>query len=323
MDLRQIEYFCLAAKAGSFSAAAKSAFVTQQTLSASVAALEGEVGAPLFHRRRQGIELTDFGMQFLPKCELVLSAVRNAEDFATRWCESARRTAAFAYATASLRDEGDGFTLATLRDFRAGHDEIDLRLFELTSDACLAAVERGSVDMAYVVGRPDPAVFEFTHLADGHLLVAVPEAHPLAAHQAISFADLADVELFPVPDLDVSYRRIVEGFARYGLTPCYAPVPFSLDAAREFVRSGQGVDFSPAHNAEAPHEGITYVPLVEEDAFTLPLGLASKLGAPEKPLVGELKEAIRRAAREETDRVGKLCVEAQGALWEALCASAK
>lgn len=43
MDVRQIEYFVLAAKAGSFSAAAKSAFVTQQTLSASVASLEGEV----------------------------------------------------------------------------------------------------------------------------------------------------------------------------------------------------------------------------------------------------------------------------------------
>lgn len=297
VDIRQIEYFCLAAKAGSFSAAAKSAFVTQQTLSASVASLEGEVGVPLFHRRRQGIELTDFGMQFLPKCEAVLDAVRGAEDFAARWRENARRTAAFAYATASLRDEGDGFTLATLRDFRAAHDEVDLRLFELTSDACLAAVERGSVDMAFVVGRPDPAVFEFTQLADGHLLVAVPEAHPLAARQAVSFADLADVELFPVPDLDVSYRRIVEGFARYGLTPHYAPAPFSLDAAREFVRAGRGVDFSPAHNAEAPHEGIVYLPLVKEDAFTLPLGLATKLGAQEKPVIAQLKAAVQRTVQ--------------------------
>ena len=75
MDVRQIEYFVLAAKAGSFSAAAKSAFVTQQTLSASVASLEGEVKTPLFHRRRQGIELTDFGARFLPKCERVLEAV--------------------------------------------------------------------------------------------------------------------------------------------------------------------------------------------------------------------------------------------------------
>ncbi|MEC4184583.1 LysR family transcriptional regulator [Adlercreutzia sp. R21] len=305
MDLRQIEYFCLASKAGSFSAAAKSAFVTQQTLSASVAALEGELGMPLFHRRRQGIQLTDFGGAFLPKAVAVLEAARSAESFAAQWKESTHGAVAFAYATASLQDEGTGFTLATLRDFRATHAGADLRVFELTSDSCLAAVERGSVDMAFVVGRPDPSVFEFEQIAEGNLLVAVPASHPLAERQAISFADLAEVDLFPVPDLNISYHRIVEGFARYGLAPRYAPVPFSLDHAREFVRSGRGVDFSPAHNAEMPHEGIAYVPLTEEDSFTLPLGLASKLGVPEKPLVGELREAIRRAACEENGRAGK------------------
>ena len=159
MDVRQIEYFVLAAKAGSFSAAAKSAFVTQQTLSASVASLEGEVKTPLFHRRRQGIELTDFGARFLPKCERVLEAVREAEGFALQWHESTRHTATFAYATASLRESGPGFTLATLRGFRASYDDADLRLFELTSDACLKALERGTVDMALVAGRPDSAVF--------------------------------------------------------------------------------------------------------------------------------------------------------------------
>lgn len=296
MDVRQIEYFVLAAKAGSFSAAAKSAFVTQQTLSASVASLESEMKTPLFHRRRQGIELTDFGAQFLPRCERVLEAVREAEGFAHQWHESMRHTAAFAYATASLRENGPGFTLATLQEFRVAREDADLRLFELTSDACLAAVERGSVDMAFVVGRPDPAVFEFTPLADGRLLVALPENHELAAQEAISFADLADVDLFPVPDLDVSYRRIVEGFARYGLAPRYAPVPFSLEAAREFVRAGKGVDFSPAHNADGSHEGIVYRPLVAADDFTLPLGLATKLGASEKPLVTALREAIVKAA---------------------------
>lgn len=223
MDVRQIEYFVLAAKAGSFSAAAKSAFVTQQTLSASVASLEGEVKTPLFHRRRQGIELTDFGARFLPKCERVLEAVREAEGFALQWHESTRHTATFAYATASLRESGPGFTLATLRGFRASYDDADLRLFELTSDACLKALERGTVDMALVAGRPDSAVFEFTPLMEGRLLVAVPERHKLATQEAISFSDLAEIDLFPTPDLDVTYRHIVEGFARYGLTPRYAP----------------------------------------------------------------------------------------------------
>ena len=150
--------------------------------------------------------------------------------------------------------------------------------------------------MAFVVGRPDSAVFEFTPLGEGQLLVALPEGHGLAGRDAISFADLAEIDLFPVPDLDVSYRRIVDGFARYGLTPRYAPVPFSLEGAREFVRSGKGADFSPAHNAQEPHEGIVYRPLAAADDFRLPLGLATKLGAAEKLLVTALREAIVKAA---------------------------
>ena len=124
--------------------------------------------------------------------------------------------------------------------------------------------------MALVAGRPDSAVFEFTPLMEGRLLVAVPERHKLATQEAISFSDLAEIDR-------------------------YAPVPFSLEAAQEFVRSGQGVDFSPAHNAERPHEGIAYRPLASEDDFTLTLGLATKLGVPEKPLVAALKEAIVQA----------------------------
>ena len=238
------------------------------------------------------------GVRFLLKCERVLEAVREAEGFARQWHENTRHTATFAYATASLRESGPGFTLATLRGFRASYGDADLRLFELTSDACLKALERGTVDMALVAGRPDSAVFEFTPLAEGRLLVAVPKGHKLATQEAISFSDLAEIDLFPTPDLDVTYRHVVDGFARYGLTPRYAPVSFSLEAAQEFVRSGQGVDFSPAHNAERPHEGIVYRPLVDEDDFTLTLGLATKLGAPEKPLVAALREAIAKAASE-------------------------
>ncbi len=296
MELRQIEYFCQAAKARSFSAAAKNAFVAQQTLSASIASLENEVGIPLFHRHRQGTELTDFGSLFLTKCEAILSAVNEAEEFASQWRENARRSATFAYATASLRDTGEGFTLAMLEEFRQTHADIDIRLFELTSDACLAAVERGVVDMAFVVGRPDPSIFDFVHLTDGSLMVALPASHPLASKSAVSFADLAEIELFPVPDLDVSYRRIVEGFARYHLTPRYTSMPFSLEAAREFVRTGRGADITLAFNAKSHYEGIVYRPLIEEDDFKLPLGLATKLGAPLKPTMAELQAAIADAA---------------------------
>lgn len=295
MELRQLEYFYLSAKAGSLSAAAKTAFVTQQTLSASIASLENELGSPLFHRRHQGIELTDFGTAVLKRVVPILDDVRNLETYVTGYKETAAKTATFAYATASLATDGQGLTLTTINEFLSQRRESDMRVFELTSDACLSALAQGSVDMALVVGKPDPSVFEFFKLEDAKLLVAVSSDHPLAGQDAISFRDLAEVDVFPVPDLSVSYDRIVAGFEKYGLAPRFARVPFSLENAKRFVQSGAGVDFSPAHNANSPHEGIAYLPLAEEDSFSLPLGLATKLGQVDKPLIAELKATIASA----------------------------
>src|SRR5258707_1239654 len=50
MDFKQIRYFVAIAEAGSFSAGARRAFVTQPTLSAAIAALEAELGFALLER---------------------------------------------------------------------------------------------------------------------------------------------------------------------------------------------------------------------------------------------------------------------------------
>jgi DNA-binding transcriptional LysR family regulator len=72
MDLKQIRYFIAVADAGSFSAGAKRAFVTQPTLSAAIAALEGELGFALFEREARGISLTTKGLNALETARSIL-----------------------------------------------------------------------------------------------------------------------------------------------------------------------------------------------------------------------------------------------------------
>lgn len=292
MDLRQLEYFCAAADAGSFSAAAKAVYVAQQTLSASVASLEQGWGLPLFHRRRSGIELTEFGEAVLPRCRTLIEEAHSVQAFAETYKEAAAQTVTFAYATASLQQEGGHLSLSGVAQFREEHPEVDMRIFELTSDACLAAITEGEVDLAFVVGHPDPSRYEFAKLVDAHLLVALPEDHPLTEKEALSFRDMDGIPIFPTPDLKDTYRYIVAGFEHYGLRPNYVPLPFSLENAQRFVRAGEGIDFSPEHNADFPHEGIVYRPLVEEDAFALPLGLAECKGKGLSPAAALLKEFL-------------------------------
>ena len=76
MDLKQIRYFVAVAEAGSFSAGARRAFVTQPTLSAAIAAFEAELWFALLERHARGVRLTPRGEEVL---ETSRSILRQAE----------------------------------------------------------------------------------------------------------------------------------------------------------------------------------------------------------------------------------------------------
>jgi DNA-binding transcriptional LysR family regulator len=72
MDLKQIRYFVAVAEAGSFSAGARRAFVTQPTLSAAISALEAELGFALLERHARGVRLTARGEEALETARSIL-----------------------------------------------------------------------------------------------------------------------------------------------------------------------------------------------------------------------------------------------------------
>ncbi|WP_170332224.1 LysR family transcriptional regulator [Ruegeria arenilitoris] len=73
MQLKAIETFLCVAETGGFHAAARKLNVTQTAVSARIRLLEEETGKPLFTRGAGGTSLTDFGRQFRPYAEQMLS----------------------------------------------------------------------------------------------------------------------------------------------------------------------------------------------------------------------------------------------------------
>src|ERR1700685_354524 len=71
-DLRQLEYFCAVARAGSFTKAAEDLGITQPSLSDQIARLEQGLGAPLFERLHRRIELTPLGRAVMGKAKALV-----------------------------------------------------------------------------------------------------------------------------------------------------------------------------------------------------------------------------------------------------------
>lgn len=80
MELRTLRYLVAVAQEGNVSNAAASLHITQPTLSRQLAALEDEVGCPLFTRTYKGMELNDNGAKLLRYAESILDLVEKAED---------------------------------------------------------------------------------------------------------------------------------------------------------------------------------------------------------------------------------------------------
>ncbi|TLX22797.1 LysR family transcriptional regulator [Thermomonas fusca] len=77
--LGAIELFCIAAEAGSFTAAAKHAGVTPAAVSRAMAKLEQRLGVRLFARTTRKVRLTDAGQVYFAKCKPALAQLTEAE----------------------------------------------------------------------------------------------------------------------------------------------------------------------------------------------------------------------------------------------------
>jgi DNA-binding transcriptional LysR family regulator len=79
LQLGSIELFCLAAEAGSFTAAAQVAGVTPAAVSRSIFRLEERLGSRLFVRTTRSIRLTDAGRTFFEQCRQALTQLVEAQ----------------------------------------------------------------------------------------------------------------------------------------------------------------------------------------------------------------------------------------------------
>ena len=64
MNLQQLYYFRKLAEVQHYTEAAKALYITQPSLSDSIASLESELSVALFQKKGRGIELTKYGQEF-------------------------------------------------------------------------------------------------------------------------------------------------------------------------------------------------------------------------------------------------------------------
>lgn len=80
MTFKQLRYLIAIAEAGSFSAAARRAYIAQPALSRQISLLEGELEMQLLERQHDGVALTDAGRRLYEVARSVVQKLDSVKD---------------------------------------------------------------------------------------------------------------------------------------------------------------------------------------------------------------------------------------------------
>lgn len=172
MELRQLEYFVAVARELHFGRAAEKLHVAQPSVSQQIKALETELGVHLLDRTSKSVALSGPGAELLPLAERLLDDAAHLRRVAEA---SARRITGELkigfLADEYAKDAGDRFVAAIRRD----HPRLVLQFQQLDFAEHHRALERGEVDLAFVMGPPPDSVVSVT-LFESPRLVAISSA---------------------------------------------------------------------------------------------------------------------------------------------------
>jgi DNA-binding transcriptional LysR family regulator len=151
VELRQLEYFVAVARELHFGRAAEKLHVAQPSISQQIKALEGELGVQLFERTSKAVSLTGPGAELFPLAAKLLDDAAHLRRLAQI---SARRLTGEVRIGFLADEYAQGVGERFLTAIRREHPRLVLEFEQLDFAEHHRALERGIVDLAFVVSPP-------------------------------------------------------------------------------------------------------------------------------------------------------------------------
>lgn len=275
MELRHLRYFVAVAEELHFRRAAERLHISQPPLSEQIKNLEDELGTYLLVRdRTRGVQLTDSGVALLAEARKILLQVEKAAELVRRADRGEVGTLRISLAPAMAY----GIVPKILNRFRKETPEVRLQLSEMLTPIQENAILDGTLDLGFCYGSLQSDHLESEVIYRERLILAMPEAHPMALANAVDLAKLKGEAFITIPR-SISpglYDLIAQTCRNAGFSPSVVQEATQFQTAVGFVAVGMGVALIPSSMAALPRHGVTYQslkgdePIVETLMVRLP-----------------------------------------------------
>ena len=192
MKLSQLRYFSASCHAGNISKAANELHISQPSITASIKALEDELGVSLLHRTNRAVSPTPDGERFLQRCDAILTEVDSlAEEFAELRLKHKTIHVGIPPMIGSI------LFPEIFQSFRVRHPEIKINPVEIGSQAAKEAVVNTDLDLAVITMGDDlPARLDSLRLTSYEMMYCVGPEHPLSGKKTVSLRETAEYSMF-------------------------------------------------------------------------------------------------------------------------------
>lgn len=233
-DIRQLRYAIAAADHGSFYRAARRLDVEQSTLSRAIQKLERSIGMSLFERSRAGVKTTAAGKAFIRGAKSMVASADNL----VAVMRAAGQGRAGSLVVGHNSPISAGNLRAMIMSWRDAHPDLEVKSIEGDQGMLLACLDRGEVDIAFLIGTTGLNGFRCEPLWSERLLVALPISHRLAERNEVYWTDLRGEQvILPASDPGPEIRNMLSG--RLEVSNVKSDIQM-LQASRETVLSVLG-----------------------------------------------------------------------------------
>ncbi|WP_069862613.1 LysR substrate-binding domain-containing protein [Pseudomonas citronellolis] len=259
IELRQLRYFLALAEHLHFGRAAEALHLTQPPLSRQIAALEAELGTPLFARHSRSVELTAAGREFQQHCKSLLAGL----DLAVRSAQASARGERGELRLSFTMVAAWTLLPTLLKRYSDAYPQVKVVLNEVLPRDLGPALEAGEADVALTFPARGNGQLQYRTLLREPLCAVLPSAHPLATSAQVAAGALAGESFisFPHSTAPALHEAVMQCCRNSGFEPRIQLEPHLQQTIVNLVAEGLGVALVPDSMRKMQLPGAAFVAL--------------------------------------------------------------
>jgi len=291
LDLRRIRSFRAVAEHGGFRAASEALGISQPTLSAHIAELEGELHVTLLSRTTRRVRLTRIGERFLNRArraldDLELAALEIRDEAALE------RGRVVLVCTPTLATHAIS---PALRTFRQKYPAVAVELIDEPSGMVERRLIEGEADIGLAPKPERMANLAYHQLGRDKFVAVMPVESLPAGTRVMDLADLAGMPMISMMPGTSMRTTIEQAFASAGLS--YEPA-FQVrnhSTLLGLAEAGLGVAILPESAVMTASERAVRVVELRNPQITRDIGIIQRRGEVLAPAAAELAKVLKRS----------------------------